>query len=65
MQKEEKKESKGEKKAETKKNEGETKGDGPITVVLKLDLHCEGCALKIKRSVKNFEGTICINSEKA
>ncbi|XP_073042143.1 heavy metal-associated isoprenylated plant protein 3-like [Primulina eburnea] len=46
-----------------KKNEGEKKADGggkkddgPITVVLKLDLHCEGCAKKVKRSVSHFEG---------
>ncbi|KAG8376601.1 hypothetical protein BUALT_Bualt09G0080500 [Buddleja alternifolia] len=48
------------------KNEGEKnpaaadgggkKDDGPITVVLKLDLHCEGCAKKVKRSVRHFEG---------
>uniref|UniRef100_A0A1D1XIT1 HMA domain-containing protein n=1 Tax=Anthurium amnicola TaxID=1678845 RepID=A0A1D1XIT1_9ARAE len=32
------------------------KDDGPITVVLKVDMHCEGCARKVKRSVKGFEG---------
>lgn len=49
-----------------KKNEGEKKAadggggkkdDGSTTVVLKLDLHCEGCAKKVKRSVGHFEGT--------
>ncbi|CAI9766332.1 unnamed protein product [Fraxinus pennsylvanica] len=48
-----------------KKNEGEKKAagggggkkdDGSIIVVLKLDLHCEGCAKKVKRSVRHFEG---------
>ncbi|CAA3005124.1 heavy metal-associated isoprenylated plant 6-like [Olea europaea subsp. europaea] len=48
-----------------KKNEGEKKAadggggkkdDGSTTVVLKLDLHCEGCAKKVKRSVGHFEG---------
>ncbi|CAI9760671.1 unnamed protein product [Fraxinus pennsylvanica] len=45
------------------KNEGEKKADGggkkedsPIPVVLKLDLHCEGCAKKVRRSVRHFEG---------
>ncbi|CAN4121503.1 unnamed protein product [Withania somnifera] len=49
----------GEKKEETKaevaekKNDaGEKKSDG----VLKLDLHCEGCAKKVKRSIRHFEG---------
>lgn len=59
--KDEKKENKGEKKAENNNNnKGEAKkgGDGPITVVLKIDIHCEGCALKIKKSVKNFEGSV-------
>ncbi|KAM0949671.1 putative heavy metal-associated isoprenylated plant protein/5/6 [Dioscorea sansibarensis] len=31
-------------------------GGGPVTVVLKVDMHCEGCAKKVKKSVKNFEG---------
>ncbi|POO01731.1 Heavy metal-associated domain containing protein [Trema orientale] len=35
---------------------GGKKDDGAITAVLKLDLHCEGCVKKIKRSVKRFEG---------
>lgn len=32
------------------------KDDGPMTVVLKVDLHCEGCAKKVKRAVRNFDG---------
>lgn len=37
---------------------GEKKADAsPITVVLKMDLHCEGCAKKVQSSVKHFEGT--------
>ncbi|KAL2487365.1 Heavy metal transport/detoxification superfamily protein [Abeliophyllum distichum] len=35
---------------------GGKKEDGPITAVLKLDLHCEGCAKKVSRSVRHFEG---------
>ncbi|XP_043703130.1 heavy metal-associated isoprenylated plant protein 3-like isoform X2 [Telopea speciosissima] len=46
----------GEKKGEDKKNDGGKKEDGSITVVLKVDLHCEGCAKKVKRAVKGFEG---------
>lgn len=37
--------------------DGEKKGGAtPITVVLKIDLHCEGCAKKVRRSVERFEG---------
>ncbi|KAK6126217.1 hypothetical protein DH2020_040038 [Rehmannia glutinosa] len=35
---------------------GEKKVEGPTTVVLKLDLHCEGCAKKVRRSISNLEG---------
>ncbi|KAL3646795.1 hypothetical protein CASFOL_009339 [Castilleja foliolosa] len=35
---------------------GEMKEMGPITVVLKLDLHCEGCAKKVRRSINHLEG---------
>ncbi|XP_050381334.1 heavy metal-associated isoprenylated plant protein 6-like [Argentina anserina] len=51
-------------KVEGAKNEGEKKAadagkkvdDGGNTVVYKTDMHCEGCAKKIKRAVKNFPG---------
>uniref|UniRef100_A0A1J3CHG8 Heavy metal-associated isoprenylated plant protein 26 n=1 Tax=Noccaea caerulescens TaxID=107243 RepID=A0A1J3CHG8_NOCCA len=57
----------GEKKEETAtKPEGEKKpvdaaaakkGDGGIvTVVMKLDMHCEGCGKKIKRLLKHYKG---------
>ncbi|XP_071706733.1 heavy metal-associated isoprenylated plant protein 6-like [Rutidosis leptorrhynchoides] len=40
-----------------KKPDGDKKSDGgPINVVLKLDLHCEGCAKKIRKSISKFEG---------
>ncbi|KAI3852681.1 hypothetical protein MKX03_014003 [Papaver bracteatum] len=47
--------------AETKKEEkksdgGAKKDDGIVTVVLKIDMHCEGCAKKVKKSVRHFEG---------
>ncbi|KAL0920385.1 hypothetical protein M5K25_009517 [Dendrobium thyrsiflorum] len=34
----------------------EKKEEGPPKVVLKIDMHCEGCASKIKRWAKGFEG---------
>ncbi|GMH28759.1 hypothetical protein Nepgr_030602 [Nepenthes gracilis] len=51
--------------------EGEKKGDaaaakkddGTITVVLKLDMHCEGCAKKVRRSVKNFDGVESVKAD--
>ncbi|XP_017698238.2 heavy metal-associated isoprenylated plant protein 3 isoform X2 [Phoenix dactylifera] len=36
--------------------EGGKKDGGTIAVVLKVDMHCEGCAEKVKKSVKGFEG---------
>ncbi|KAK7337094.1 hypothetical protein VNO77_17653 [Canavalia gladiata] len=40
-----------------KKHEGGAKkDDGPAHVVLKLDMHCEGCVKKIKRAVRHFDG---------
>lgn len=50
---------------EAPKNEGEMKkadggagkkDEGPAPVVLKVDLHCEGCAKKVKRAVRHFDG---------
>ncbi|XP_038970862.1 heavy metal-associated isoprenylated plant protein 3 [Phoenix dactylifera] len=46
---------KGKKEGEGGGGEGK-KDDGTITVVLKVNMHCEGCAEKVKRSVKGFEG---------
>ncbi|KAH6806011.1 hypothetical protein C2S51_030842 [Perilla frutescens var. frutescens] len=43
----------GEKKAA---DGGGKKEEGPMAVVLKLDLHCEGCAKKVKRAISHFEG---------
>lgn len=34
----------------------EIKNDDIPSVVLKLDLHCEGCVKKIKRAVRHFDG---------
>ncbi|KAL5565774.1 hypothetical protein UlMin_028938 [Ulmus minor] len=53
----EKKNDAGEKK---KKNDGDggdkKKEDSPMTVVLKIDMHCEGCASKYRKTVLGFEG---------
>ncbi|KAI3472288.1 hypothetical protein Pfo_029803 [Paulownia fortunei] len=47
----------GEKEGEKKAADGGGKKDeGPIPVVLKLDLHCEGCAKKVRRAISHFEG---------
>lgn len=35
---------------------GVKKDDGVLTVVLKMELHCEGCAKKVKRVIKHYEG---------
>lgn len=35
---------------------GAKKDDGKVTAVYKIDMHCEGCAKKIKRSLKHYEG---------
>lgn len=34
------------------------KEDGPIPVVLKVDMHCEGCATKIVKCAKDIQGKI-------
>ncbi|KAK3022071.1 hypothetical protein RJ639_047339 [Escallonia herrerae] len=48
------------------KKEGEKKPDaGPATVVLKLDLHCEGCAKKVKRSIRHFDGVEDVKADSA
>ncbi|XP_031102271.1 heavy metal-associated isoprenylated plant protein 6 [Ipomoea triloba] len=51
-------------KEEAKKEGGEKKGgdaavkkeEKPTAVVLKADLHCEGCAKKVRRSIRHFDG---------
>ncbi|XP_061345764.1 heavy metal-associated isoprenylated plant protein 3-like [Gastrolobium bilobum] len=41
---------------EKKPDGGAKKDDGPVPVVFKLDMHCEGCVKKIKRTVRHFDG---------
>ncbi|KAL8526116.1 hypothetical protein ACS0TY_015370 [Phlomoides rotata] len=45
----------GEKKAAPAEAGGK-KDQGPVIAVLKLELHCEGCAKKVRRAVSHFEG---------
>ncbi|XP_061356942.1 heavy metal-associated isoprenylated plant protein 3-like isoform X2 [Gastrolobium bilobum] len=35
----------------------------PTTVVLKVDMHCDGCASKIVRCLRGFEGVESLNAE--
>ncbi|KAK8944713.1 hypothetical protein KSP39_PZI008681 [Platanthera zijinensis] len=53
-------------------NKGEEKGkkdcsagkeDGPISVVLKIEMHCECCAQKVRRSVKGLKGVEAVASD--
>ncbi|KAK2643435.1 hypothetical protein Ddye_025198 [Dipteronia dyeriana] len=49
-----------------KKDGGEKKKEaekGPLTVVLKVDMHCEGCASKIVRCVRAFDGVESVKTE--
>ncbi|XP_004249483.1 heavy metal-associated isoprenylated plant protein 3 [Solanum lycopersicum] len=52
---EKKKNEAGKKSAGGGKNADDNSG-GIATILLKLDLHCEGCAQKVRRSVRHFEG---------
>ncbi|CAJ1892608.1 unnamed protein product [Sphenostylis stenocarpa] len=42
--------------AEKMPDSGGKQNDGIARVVLKLEMHCEGCVKKIKRAVRNFDG---------
>nr|XP_043632593.1 heavy metal-associated isoprenylated plant protein 6-like [Erigeron canadensis] len=56
-----KKEAAGDKKPENAKKPDA----GPITVVLKIDIHCDGCAKKIKKSIDKFEGVESVKADTA
>lgn len=45
-------------KPDDKKPKEEEKKKEPQEIVLKIFMHCEGCAKKIHRCLKGFEGTI-------
>ncbi|KAL4184769.1 hypothetical protein AMTRI_Chr10g227160 [Amborella trichopoda] len=54
---EKKEEKKEENKEEEKKGVEKKEEEGnPNEVILKVDMHCEGCARKVQRSLKGFEG---------
>ncbi|XP_055809038.1 heavy metal-associated isoprenylated plant protein 6-like [Solanum dulcamara] len=50
----------GQKKEETKVNGAEKKNEG---IVLKLDLHCEGCAQKVRRFIRHTHGVENVKSD--
>ncbi|XP_019444315.1 PREDICTED: heavy metal-associated isoprenylated plant protein 6-like isoform X2 [Lupinus angustifolius] len=56
MGKEKKTEPKNETEKKPNEGKGEKKNDAPASVVLNLDLHCEGCVKKIKKAVRHFDG---------
>ncbi|KAK1429478.1 hypothetical protein QVD17_11687 [Tagetes erecta] len=37
--------------------------EGPITLVLKLDLHCAGCAKKVKKAIQYIEGVQTVKAD--
>ncbi|KAA8518719.1 hypothetical protein F0562_016507 [Nyssa sinensis] len=51
----------GEKKADA----GGKKDDGPPAIVLKFDMHCEGCVKKVKRSVRHLDGVESVKADTA
>jgi hypothetical protein len=57
---EEKKSEEPQAKSEDKKPEEEKKKE-PQEIVLKIFMHCEGCAKKIHRCLKGFEGTTSLS----
>ncbi|XP_022963435.1 heavy metal-associated isoprenylated plant protein 3-like [Cucurbita moschata] len=44
---------------------GQKKDDGSVTVVFKIDMHCDGCAKKVKRAVKHLEGVSDVKADPA
>ncbi|VFQ78956.1 unnamed protein product [Cuscuta campestris] len=63
-----KEEAKKEVVAEKTNERGEPKGAAgkeeeppAAAVVLKLDLHCEGCAKKVRRSIRHLDGILFFN----
>ncbi|KAF5751569.1 mediator of RNA polymerase II transcription subunit 12-like [Tripterygium wilfordii] len=63
----------GQKKKKNENNDSKADGEkkkgnedkNPITVVLKVDMHCEGCAVKIIKCVRGFEGVESVKAEAA
>ncbi|XP_022978408.1 heavy metal-associated isoprenylated plant protein 6 [Cucurbita maxima] len=50
----------GEKKAG---DAGQKKDDGVVTAVFKIDMHCDGCAKKVKRAVKHLDGVSDVKAD--
>ncbi|KAG8647213.1 heavy metal-associated isoprenylated plant protein 3 [Manihot esculenta] len=42
---------------------GEKKDDAKVISVYKVDMHCEGCAKKIRRAVKHLEGVEAVKTD--
>lgn len=59
-QKEEEKKEEGKKEEEPKeeKKEEEKKDEEPPEIVLKVYMHCEGCAKKVEKSLRGYEGLL-------
>lgn len=43
-------------KNEGEKKPAEKKDEGKATAVFKMEMHCEGCAKKIRRAVRDLDG---------
>lgn len=54
---------KKEAKGEEKEKDCSGKEDGPITVVFKIEMHCDCCAQKVRRSVKGLKGVEAVASD--
>lgn len=44
-----------------KKGEGENEGKNK-EVILQVDLHCEGCGMKVKKAIRTVQGTTLANT---
>ncbi|KAL0543761.1 hypothetical protein IC582_018865 [Cucumis melo] len=42
---------------------GQKKDDGAVTAVFKIDMHCDGCAKKVKRVVKHLDGVSDVKAD--
>ncbi|KAG0490070.1 hypothetical protein HPP92_006933 [Vanilla planifolia] len=49
--------------AEGQRDCGGKKEQGPISVVLKVEMHCEGCAQEVRRCVRGFKGVEAVATD--
>lgn len=56
-------EKKEEEKSKGSDGGGKKEEKGPVPVVLKVEMHCEGCVSKIVKSVRAFEGVETVKAE--